>query len=233
MLQSDLLPTTVGFAIALIGPPLVAMRGSSPSSAAGSPQAMLIGQGLLICLLIGILAVVLLWEGRTMAFLGLGRPSVASLVWGIALASSFIFVLGPLLFRLPKWLGFAGFDAPLADLKGLPAWYLVIAVLIGGTVEEILYRGFALNEIAALIGSYWIAGTITVLAFAAAHVPTWGWGPAITTTISGAIFTAFYIWRQDLWTTIIAHVLIDFVGIALGPVIARVHLLREKSGRFP
>lgn len=221
MPQSDLLPTVVGLALALIGPLLVAVRGARLASDGRSLQAMIVGQGLLVSLLFGILAVVLLWEGRGITSLGLGRLSVASLAWGLALAASLILLLGPLLLRLPGWLGFSGFDAGLAELKSLPAWCLVLAVVVGGTVEEVLYRGFAVDRLAALTGSYWVAGSVTVLAFAAAHVPTWGRGPAVTTAISGAAFTAFYIWRQDLWSNIIAHVLTDFVGIALGPIMAR------------
>jgi len=219
MLLRDLLPTVVGCIIAFAGPPLVAFFGKRD---AGSLRAMLVGQGMLVGLLIAILLLVMLGEDQTMASLGLGRPTSATFVWGLGSAASFVMVIGPLLLRLPRFIGLAGFDAPLADLKQLPAGYLVLAVVVGGTVEEILYRGFALTRIAALTDSGWTAGTITTLAFAAAHIQRWGWGPALTTAISGAILTVFTLWRQDLWSTILAHVLTDFFGIALGPIIASV-----------
>jgi membrane protease YdiL (CAAX protease family) len=220
--------TLVGLALVLIGPPLVATHGAhAPNDTAGSLPAMLVGQRLLVGLLLAILVVVLAWEGRGIDSFRLGRLSVGSLVWGLVLAAAFIVLPGPLLLRLPAWLGLGGFDARLAELGRFPGWYLLLAVVIGGTVEEVLYRGFALDRLTALTSSTWVAGSLTVLAFAAAHVPTWGWGAAVTTAIPAATLTVFCIWRHDLWPAIIAHVLTDFVGIALGPLTARLRPWRS------
>jgi hypothetical protein len=51
-----------------------------------------------------------------------------------------------------------GFDAGLAKLAGLPPWNLVLAVLIGGASEELLDRGYAVDRVASLTGSYWNGG---------------------------------------------------------------------------
>lgn len=220
VLSSNQIPQIAGLVLALVGPGLVACRNPLADSTVSLTQ-MLVDQLLLVSLLLGILAVVLVWERRGISSLGLGRATFASLAWGLALATVFILVIGPLLLRLPGWLGLEGFDPGLAELGSLPVWYLIVAVVIGGAVEEVLYRGFAVERLADLTGSLWLAASITVIAFAAAHVPSWGWGPALTTLISGTVFTAFYIWRRDLWSNIIAHTLTDFVGIALAPLLAR------------
>ena len=99
-------------------------------------------------------------------------------------------------------------------------WYLIIAVVIGGTVEEILYRGYAVERLASLTGSYWISSLVSVLVFGLAHVPPWGWGPALTTVLSGGVLTLFYVWTKDLNANILAHVTTDFVGIVLTPLLA-------------
>ena len=131
------------------------------------------------------------------------------------MAGFFIFAFSPVAFWLMHHLCLSGFEVGLAKLAPLPLWYLVLAVVIGGTVEEILYRGYAVDRLAALSGSYWIAGIVAVAAFGVAHVPMWGWGASLTTFFSGGLATLFYLWRRDLAALIIAHVVTDFVGIVV------------------
>jgi len=58
---------------------------------------------------------------------------------------------------------------------------------------------------------------VTVLAFGAAHLPFWGGWFSLSTVLAGAVLTAFYIWRRDLWSTIVAHVVTDTVGPIVAP----------------
>ena len=88
-------------------------------------------------------------------------------------------------------------------------------------MEEVLYRGFALDHLARLSGSDWMAAALVVAAFGLAHVPLWGWAPALTTAISGAALTLFYLWHRDLAANIAAHVATDFVGIVLPALAAK------------
>jgi membrane protease YdiL (CAAX protease family) len=113
------------------------------------------------------------------------------------------------------------FSAGLSKLAAYPVWYLVLAVLIGGTAEEFLYRGYAVERLASLTGSCWTAGIISVFLSGLAHIPMWGWPAALTTVVSGALATAFYIWRRDLLANIIAHVAADFAGIVVPLLLAR------------
>lgn len=41
------------------------------------------------------------------------------------------------------------------------------------------------------------------------------WTPGLTTMFFGAILAAFYLWYRDIVANILAHVVIDFVGIVL------------------
>ena len=95
----------------------------------------------------------------------------------------------------------------------MPRWYLVMAAVGGGTVEELLYRGYAVERLATLSSSYLVAGVVVVLIFGFAHLPFWGPGPSLSTLITGGALTAFYIWRQDLIANAIAHALTDIVGL--------------------
>jgi membrane protease YdiL (CAAX protease family) len=142
----------------------------------------------------------------------------------LAIAVFFIYVFAPLVYWVLRRLELGGFEGGINKLARLPIWYLVLAVFIGGASEEILYRGYAVERISSLSGSYWIGGLVPLLFFGLAHVPMWGWGPALTTFVSGAILTLFYIWQQDLLANIVAHVITDFTGIVMPPLLARMRL---------
>jgi membrane protease YdiL (CAAX protease family) len=88
-----------------------------------------------------VLAIVVLCERRSMASLGFGSVGPWSGVQGLALAALLMYVFAPAACRVLRRLRLGGFEAGLAKLHSLPVWYLVVAVLVGGTAEEILYRG--------------------------------------------------------------------------------------------
>jgi membrane protease YdiL (CAAX protease family) len=213
--------------LALAGPPLVAWTGVRFAGRSPSMTSRLLGQAALLALLAGILGIVVIWERAPLSSLGLRPLTVSTVVWGLALAALFVFAVGPVLMRIPGWLGLAGFGAGLADLGRLPVWYLCLAIVIGGVVEEVLYRGFAIERLAGLLDSPWLAALVTLTLFGLAHVPLWGVGPALTTVLSGGILTAFYLWHRDLVANVIGHVSTDFVGIVLGPLLARLRAVRR------
>ncbi|MEM1387455.1 MAG: CPBP family intramembrane glutamic endopeptidase [Pseudomonadota bacterium] len=207
-------------ALALVGPLAIAHFGRVREEETESLFAKLFCQFFLAVLGVGSLWMMLHPLGFHPHTIGLIAPSSATFAWGSGIAAFFVLVAGPFLLRLPHWLGLQGFENTLSSLALLPPWYLVIAVVIGGTIEEILYRGVALAILTSLGLDPLLAGLLVVAAFAIAHVPTWGVGPALTTAISGAILTAFFLWHGDLLANIIAHVATDFVGIALAPCLA-------------
>jgi membrane protease YdiL (CAAX protease family) len=112
-------------------------------------------------------------------------------------------------------LGLKGFEDGLAKLTAQPIWYLMLAVAIGGVVEEGLYRGYATERLSWLTGSYWIGCGLALVAFGLAHVPLWGWVPAMTTMVSGGLLTLLYLWTGDLLAAIVAHIATDSIGIIL------------------
>ncbi len=168
-----------------------------------------------------IMLIVLVWEGAPLSSLGLRPVGLSTFAWAAGIAALFIFLLGPVILRIPEWLGRPGFDRPLADLQKLPVWYLLLAVLVGGSVEELLYRGFAIERLAHIIGSDWLAAVVVTAMFGLGHVPLWGWTPALTTMIPGAVLTIFYLWHRDITANILAHVATDFVGIVLPMLLAK------------
>ncbi len=223
----EMLPSITGLVVALGGPALISFYGTRPAGGSPGLAENLLCQLALLGLLAAVLAIVLAWEGAPLSSLGFRGIGLSTLMWGVGIAVLFVIGLGPIIMRVPGWLGLPGFEAPLEGLRTQPLWYLILAVIVGGTVEEILYRGFALERLAGLAGSDWVAAVVVVVLSGIAHVPLWGWAPALTTMFSAAVLTVFYLWHRDIAANILAHVATDFVGIAL-PVL----LARGRAGRI-
>src|SRR5262249_52792795 len=131
-------------------------------------------------------------EGYSLRRFGLRGLSWSTPLLAIALTGFFVLVFGPIAYWALDKTGAGSFRAGIATLGQLPTPYLVLAIVIVASAEELLYRAYAVERLADLTGSYFVAGVLSVLAFGLAHVPTWGWGPAATTIFSGAIVTMGY-----------------------------------------
>ncbi len=146
-----------------------------------------------------------------LGFHGVGRKT---LPLAVALSLFTIFIYGPVAVWGISALGLGSFEM-IPGPTELPTWYFVGVIVIVASGEEWLYRGYALERLLALTGSPWIAGTITVLAFAAAHLPLWPSGPVLSFVVSGAIGTLVYLWSRDIVALAIAHVTADLYGLVV------------------
>jgi membrane protease YdiL (CAAX protease family) len=103
----------------------------------------------------------------------------------------------------------AGPDAARAGIERLlrvPMWFRVVLGVSGGIVEELLYRGYALERLAMITGRRWLGAAISALAFTAAHIPAWGVAFTLAADLPFSIvMTVFYLLRRDLVATALAH----------------------------
>ena len=141
MNSSAILPTLVGLGLAFGGPPFIASVSAREASFGGFPSTELFSQFGLLALCAAVLAILLVWEKQPLSAISVQPLRWQSLGWGLALTGFFVFAFSPLAFWLLQQLRLSSFDVGLAKLATLPVWYLILAVVIGGTVEEILYRG--------------------------------------------------------------------------------------------
>jgi membrane protease YdiL (CAAX protease family) len=136
-------------------------------------------------------------------------PLRSSLLWGGILALLCVLV-GGVVAGLTHFRGGAMGEA----LARFPLWLVILIVLRAGVVEELFYRGYAIERLQSLgLNRYW-AGTIPLLIFGFAH-GTNGWANVILALALGAVLTIVYLWRRDLAANIIGHFLVDFVSVVL------------------
>lgn len=175
-------------------------------------------QVVLWLLLAAILAVVLLWEREPLASLWLRPLRWRSLLLGLALAAAHIYIVFPFNMWLLHRTGLAGFGAGMNRVLALPMWLRIVAVITGGVVEETLFHGYALTRLGALFGSYWIAAPMVILAFSFLHYPMWGPGPVQTFVVAGTVSAIVFILSRDLLAMIVAHMLVDGMGLIITPL---------------
>ena len=209
-------PVAAGLALSLGGPVLVPFV-SGPFAGASAAAQSIAGQLMLWALLGALVAIVLGWERRPLASLELRPLRAASVLWGLAAAAVLVYAVVPLASGVVRALGLAGFERGLSAVLALPLWLRVVAVLTGGIVEEVLYRGHAITRVAHVTGSRALAAALSVAIFALAHGPLWGPGPVVSFLFSGGFLAAFFLWRRDLLANVVAHVTVDALGLVFAP----------------
>ena len=77
-----------------------------------------------------------------------------------------------------------------------------------GVVEEVLYRGYAIEQLIAYSPRSAIAGGISWGIFTLAHAIVWPIGNLVQIATVSAVFTFVYLRRRNLFPVIASHVLI-------------------------
>ena len=101
-----------------------------------------------------------------------------------------------------------------AAFEKLPLWLITLIVFRAGVVEELFYRGYAIERLQMIgLGRFWSV-TIPLVIFSLGH---WSGGAAniLIALAAGLILTGFYLWRRDLVANMIGHGSVDFVANVL------------------
>lgn len=161
-----------------------------------------------------VLAIVVFWERRPLAHLGLRRPSLATVGFGLggvvaAFAAGQIggFLVYSLLHRP------AHSDAQTALLVGHSVGYAICLAVRAGVIEEFLFRGVAIEELTSLTGNRVVAAFVATLAFVLVHALHFDWAQLVPIAAVSIVLTALYLWRHELLANILAHVVIDGIGL--------------------
>jgi uncharacterized protein len=147
--------------------------------------------------------------------IGIGSSPVwKSLAWGVVIAVACI-VPAALIAKVTGY----GHGAGSQGFAKLPVWLVFIVVVRSGVVEELFYRGYAINLMQKLGVGRTAAWAIPLVVFSAAHW-TGGWTNILMALVLGGVLTAFYLWRRDLVSNMFGHFLVDFVTNVLPALLA-------------
>jgi uncharacterized protein len=146
-------------------------------------------------------------EHLPMRSIGLGTARWwKSTLWGFVLALVSAVVVGMLAYVT----GY-GNGPGSAAFEKLPLWLITAIVVRAGVVEELFYRGYAIERLRMIgLGRFWSIA-IPLVIFSLGH---WSGGAAniLIAFAAALILTAFYLWRRDLAANMIGHGLVDFVA---------------------
>jgi hypothetical protein len=103
----------------------------------------------------------------------------------VALSLAFGFIK---LFGLPV----GSVDSKAYD--ALPTWVLLVVIIRAGFVEELFYRGYAIERLQSLTGSLIFAAGIPLVIFAVSHYRQ-GQAGIIIAMLTGAVLTGVYVYK--------------------------------------
>jgi len=204
--------TWLGLAIALFG--LIVVRHAvlyfSPTL---TVSAAIWSESLMWVCIAAVCLIIRRGEKLPFSSIGLGTSRWSkSLGWGVVLTVGII-VVG----SIPDVIAVLTHFQPnefARQLTRLPAWLLTLTCVRAGVGEELFYRGYAIERLQALGLSRFWAAVIPILIFSVGHWTT-GWQNVVTAFIIGSLLAAFYLWRRDLLANMIAHFLVDFIGVVV------------------
>lgn len=199
---------------ALIGPPafVVSTRATFGPAPALGTQVWL--QGAYCVLALGFVWMAMRRQQLTLSSIGLRRPRLGTVALAAALLLLTTLVLPMVTDPLVEWLGAERRDNVVRELAVLPVWFRIATALMGGAIEETLYRGYAVGRLEALTGRRWLAGAVVVVVFTLAHVPLWGIVFSLIAVLPfSALMTGAYLWRRDLVANSAAHGATLLVGL--------------------
>jgi membrane protease YdiL (CAAX protease family) len=159
---------------------------------------------------VALLVIIRRGEGLSLCSIGLGTVRWwASVLWGLVIAVVSATAVGGL-----AYLTGYGHGPGSAAFEKLPLWLITLIVFRAGIVEELFYRGYAIERLRMIgLGRFWSI-TIPLVVFSLGHL-SGGAANVLIALAAGAILTGFYLWRRDLVANMIGHGLVDFVANVL------------------
>jgi uncharacterized protein len=199
------LATWLALPIALIGPPLIAAVAKTSQAYSFNIGREIVLQAAYCGLAAAVLWIILKQERAGLESIGLRRPTLSTVLFAAAIYAAGLLlrlVTTPLLQHVDS----VDVATGMQTLAIAPGWFRIVLALAGGAIEELLYRGYAIERLAAITGNRWFGAAVATAVFAVAHIPLWGIGYALAADLPfGILMAAAYLWKRDLAANIIAH----------------------------
>lgn len=209
-------PTTVGLTIALFAVPAISLLFKLAGFTKADSSAVVVRELIILALCGALLWIVRVGEELPMSSIGLKRQPIGQgIIWIVGVMVLFA---GVLFLCLGVILPALGLTYGSGSGPAVSPLVTTLVVARAGIVEELFYRGYAIERIGSLTGSPVLAATIPLIIFAGAHFSQGAAGVLIALCV-GAAATGIYMWKRNLVILIVAHFLLDFIPNVILPLL--------------
>jgi membrane protease YdiL (CAAX protease family) len=209
--------TGIALALALFGMPLVV--GLISAYVGPRTTTNTLGRELAIFAMAAFVAYIIRQrERRGWDSVGLARPALANTALWVLIALLGTIAAIAVSFGIIKLFGLRFGSSGSGGIDALPTWVILLVIVRAGFVEEFFYRGYAIERLEMLTRNRLVAAAIPLALFAVFHYRQ-GAGGIVIALLTGAVLTAVYLQKRNLWIGIITHFLVDFVPNILLPLL--------------
>jgi membrane protease YdiL (CAAX protease family) len=127
-----------------------------------------------------------------------------TLIFGVIL-----FILSVIYFLISSFVFNFQILKGLSKIKEYNFLFRILAGLIAGISEEIIYRGFLVIFLNGFFHNIFISSTISFFLFLIAHIPIWGILASIQISIWSIMLYVYFANTNDILALIVAHSLND------------------------
>jgi membrane protease YdiL (CAAX protease family) len=167
-----------------------------------------------------IVLIIFFGENESLISIGFKKITTRTIIIGLIGGIGSMVIMGLSHFIFNK-IGVKKVENTLEKITSLSNFHIIFIVFTAAFVEEILYRGYAIERLSLFTNNIWIAGIISTLFFTAAHVIRWSIPHLIPVFLTGLFLTFLYITEKDIIACIIAHFIVDGVAFILMPYILK------------
>ncbi len=165
-----------------------------------------------------LIATVFYWERLPWSSLG-----VYSLTWRDVLLGVGGFVVGIVAFGaggfLVHALDLGNTSTGIRALAQIPMPARIALILTTGITEEIIFRGYLLERVAALARSIPVGALVSLVVFGLGHIGGWGIGGAVQITLWTIVITWLYASTRRVLPCVIMHMLNDAFAFIIIPAL--------------
>jgi membrane protease YdiL (CAAX protease family) len=205
-----------GLVIGLFGLPLLWPLDIPARVGTSTAGSMLVGSLTNWLVVAALLVVVLFWEARPLASIGLERPTRRQVAAGLGAGLGAV-VLG----LLVTGVAVAALDLrqpeTLSTVASLPLPVKLFLVGTAVVTEELLYRGYPIERLTELTGSVRVGAAASAVAFLAVHYPAWGLVGAIPQAVFTLVLVGLYVRSRNVVACVVAHAVINVLMVLVLP----------------